>query len=223
MLYRIHFIAIALLIAFASVSIADDKPDLSEQMTKTKLAVEDLAAKVGNYPKALAEVEKARSLIKKAEQTYEKGKQWLGLRGLTPEAEQEIRHHLQMIDMLSGMATTRMSEGKNMDEVAVLDKQLLLVKARVKLLEERKLETEKLQLALQKCELSAKELTSVKAEQTKLTSQIEQLSTERKKLEEQVQALKSENTTLSSQLEQMKKAASAPAVTPAAQTPSVTK
>ncbi len=215
--YRVHLIAIAILIAFSSISFADDKPDLSEQITKTKLAVEDLATKVGNYPKALSEIEKARALIKKTDQAYENGKQWLGLRGLKPEAEQEIQHYLQMIDMLSGMANTRMSEGKNLDEAVVIDKQILLVKTRVKLLKERKLETEKLQLALQKCESAAKELTTINSEQTKLTGQIDQLSADRKKLEDQLQALKSENTALASQLEQMKKATSTspPSATPA--------
>lgn len=201
---------VALVLACASLCFAAAEPDLSAQLAAKKVSVEEVAAKVGNYPQALAEMEKARTSMKSAEQAYEKGRQWMGLRGLKPEAEQEVRHHLQMVDMAVLLAASRAAKGRNEEELAAVDKQLATVKARVKLLEERKAEEDRLRQQLQKCEASGKEAATQKADAAKLTIQVEQLTADKKKLEGQVTALTTEKAALADQLEILKKQAATP-------------
>lgn len=215
--HLIVFIVVSVIIC-GSICWAADKVDYPARIAAAKTATEDLAAKVGNYPQALSEIDKARSSLKKAEQSYDKGRQWMGLGGLKPEAEQEVAHNLQMVDMTLVLATSRAAAGRSEEDVAAVDKQLALVKSRVKLLEERKQSEDKLRLDLQKCEAASKELTTVKAEQAKLTTQLEQVAAEKKKLETQLAVLTDEKAALSAQVESLKKAAPAPA---AAQTPQV--
>lgn len=201
-------LGLAMLVSvLASLSCAAAEPDLSAQLAAKKISIEEVAAKVGNYPQALAEMEKARVSLKNAEQAYDKGRQWMGLRGLKPEAEQEVRHHLQMVDMASSLAVFRAAKGRNDEELAAVDKQLATVKARVKLLEERKAEEERLRQSLQKCEAAAKESAAQKTDAAKQAAQVEQLTADKKKLEEQVTALTSEKATLAGQLDTLKKQA----------------
>lgn len=206
------------LIASAALTIcatawAADKPDYPTQLHAAKNAIEETAAKVGNYPLALAEIEKARASLKRAEQAYDKGHQWMGLGGLKPEAEQEVKHNLLMVEMATTLAGSRAAKGRNEEEAAVLDKQLAALKARVKLLEDRKAEEERLRLAAQKGDAATKELAGAKADNAKLLTQIEQLTADKKKLDEQISALTAEKNALAAQLETFKKAAP-PATSP---------
>ncbi len=199
-----------LVFAWASFSFAAAEPGLSEQLAAKKASIEEMAAKVGNYPLALADMEKARVSLKNAEQAYDKGRQWMGLRGLTPEAEQEVRHHLQMVDMAALLAASRAAKGRNDEELAAVDKQLATVKARIKLLEERKTEEERLRQLVQTCEAAGKEAAAQKADAAKLATQVEQLTADKKKLDGQVTALTTEKTALVDQLEVLKKQAATP-------------
>ena len=214
------------LIGSVSLSLAADKLDYPARIAAAKTSIEELAAKVGNYPQALTEIDKARASLKKAEQGYDKGRQWMGLGGLKPEAEQEVVHNLQMVDMTLVLATSRAAAGRSEEDVAAVDKQLALVKSRVKVLEERKQSEDKLRLDLQKCEAASKELATVKAEQAKLATQLEQVAAEKKKLEMQIAVLTDEKAALSAQVEALKKIPAAvpvPAAAPQAAPPAAAK
>ena len=207
-IYRIVIISLILTVCLSAVAFTADKPDLPAQINAARASIEEIAAKVGNYPQALTEIEKARTAQKKAAQSYEKGRQWMGLGSLKPEAEQEVRHYLLMVEMATTLASSRAAKGRSDEEAAALDKQLAVVKARVKLLEERKAEEERLRQAVQKGESASKELTAAKADIAKLASQNEQISADKKKLEAQLEALTAEKSALAGQLEKLKKSAS---------------
>ncbi|MCE1225849.1 MAG: hypothetical protein LWW87_05080 [Geobacteraceae bacterium] len=223
--YIVVFIMVSV-ISCGSICCAADKVDYPAKIAAAKTTIEELAAKVGNYPQALTEIDKARSSLKKAEQGYDKGRQWMGLGGLKPEAEQEVVHNLQMVDMTLVLATSRAAAGRSEEDVAAVDKQLALVKSRVKVLEERKQSEDKLRLDLQKCEAASKELTTVKAEQAKLATQLEQVAAEKKKLETQIAVLTDEKAALTAQVETLKKIPAAvpvPATAPQAAPPAAAK
>ena len=217
---RAHLIVFIMVsvISCGSICCAADKVDYPAKIAAAKVAIEELAAKVGNYPQALTEIDTARTSLKKAEQSYDKGRQWMGLGGLKPEAEQEITHNLQMVDSAMVLAGSRAAKGRADEEAAAIDRQVTVVKDRVKLLEERKQVEDKLRQDLQKCEAATKELSSVKADQVKLAAQVEQVTAEKKKLETQLAALATEKAALADQLEVLKKAPTAvPVSVPAPQ------
>lgn len=222
----VTIVAGALMICSAVGAVAAEKMDAAAQLAAARRSVEETAARVGNYPQALSEMEKARAALKKAEQAYEKGRQWMGLGGLKPEAEQEVRHHLQVVELTSVLAGYRAAKGRNDEDTAVLDKQIGLLKGRVKLLEERMQAEASLRRELQKTEAAGKELAAIKEEQGRSKALLEQLAAEKKKLEEQVAALTAEKAALSAQLDALKKAAPpaappppAPAAVPAPPAP----
>lgn len=217
---RAHLIVFIMVsvISCGSICCAADKVDYPAKIAAAKVSIEELAAKVGNYPQALTEIDTARTSLKKAEQSYDKGRQWMGLGGLKPEAEQEITHNLQMVDSAMVLAGSRAAKGRADEEAAAIDRQVTVVKGRVKLLEERKQVEDKLRQDLQKCEAATKELSSVKADQVKLAAQVEQVTAEKKKLETQLAALATEKAALADQLEVLKKAPTAvPVSVPAPQ------
>jgi len=210
------YLAINVLIALCvSSSFAADKLDLPARIAVLKASTEEVAAKVGNYPQALIEIEKARLSLKKAEQAYDKGRQWMGLGGVKPEAEQEVRHNLLMVEMAMNLASSRAAKGRNEEEAASLEKQLILLKGRVKVLEDRKQEEDKLRKTVQACEVNSKELATLKADQSKFSTQIEQLTADKKKLEAQNVELATEKAALAMQLDALKKTPPAPVPAPA--------
>lgn len=201
----ISTVCAALMLSLAAFASAAAKPDLPDQIAAAKISIEETAAKVGNYPLALTEIEKARISLKKAEQAYDKGKQWMGLGSLKPEAQQEVQHYLTMTEAATALAVSRATKGRNDEELATVDKQIATVNARVKLLGERKAEEDRLRQLVQKCELVGKEAASQKSDLAKLTTQVEQLTADKKKLEAQVSTLATEKAALADQLEALKK------------------
>jgi chromosome segregation ATPase len=206
-------VAVACVILTTLPALSAEKVDLPSQIAAAKMSVENIAASVGNYPKALTEIEKARQSLKKAEQVYDKGQKWMGLGGLKPEAEQEVSHNLQMVDMAISLAKSKAAKGRTDEEAAALDKQLAVVKARVKLLEDIKADDDRLRQTAQKYDAASKELANLKADQGKLVSQLDQVTADKKKLEGKVAALTEEKAELATQLEAAKKIAQ-PATVP---------
>lgn len=198
-------VAVAFVLLLSIPALSAEKVDLPAQIAAAKVSVENIAASVGNYPKALTEIEKARQSLKKAEQAYDKGQKWMGLGGLKPEAEQEVRHNLQMVEMATNLATSRAAKGRNDEEAAAIDKQLVVVKARVKLLEDRKAEDDRLRQTARNYDAASKELTDLKASRTKLAAQLDQVTADKKKLEDQVAALSAEKAALAAQLDAARK------------------
>lgn len=205
-------VSVAFVMLTALPAVSAEKVDLPAQIAAAKVSVENIAASVGNYPKALTEIEKARQSLKKAEQAYDKGQKWMGLGSLKPEAEQEVRHNLQMVDLAVTLAVSRAAKGKNTEAAAAVEKQIELVKTRVKLLDERKQGEDKLRQELQKSEAIAKELASVKESHGTVSGQLEQVRAENKKLQEQLAVLTAEKGVLAQELEKCKQAVVAPPV-----------
>lgn len=197
-------------------ALSAEKADLPTQIAASKASIENIAASVGNYPKALIEIEKARMSLKKAEQAYDKGQKWMGLGGVKPEAEQEVLHNLKMVEMATGLATSRAAKGRNDEETSAVEKQLEVVKARVKQLEDRTTEEDRLRQTAQKYESAAKDLANLKADQAKLITQLEQVTGDKKKLEAQIATLTEEKTALAVQLDTLKKESQPVSPVPAA-------
>lgn len=197
-------------------ALSAEKADLPTQIAASKASIENIAASVGNYPKALIEIEKARMSLKKAEQAYDKGQKWMGLGGVKPEAEQEVLHNLKMVEMATGLATSRAAKGRNDEETSAVKKQLEVVKARVKQLEDRTTEEDRLRQTAQKYESAAKDLANLKADQAKLITQLEQVTGDKKKLEAQIATLTEEKTALAVQLDTLKKESQPVSPVPAA-------
>lgn len=189
-------IAALSLLALTTPSVAAEKIDFPSKIGAARVSVEDTASKVGNYPQALQEIDMARAYAKKADQSYDKGRQWMGLGGLKPESEQEVLHNLQMVDLFSSLAKSRAAKGKDDEESASIDRQISTLKSRVKLLEDRKQAEDKLRQDLQRCEASTKEMVSLKTDRDKLASELQQGAAEKKKLEDQVANLTSQVNSL---------------------------
>lgn len=203
-------VSVAFVMLTTLPAVSAEKVDLPAQIAAAKVSIENIAASVGNYPKALTEIEKARQSLKKAEQAYDKGRQWMGLGSLKPESEQEVRHNLQMVDLAVVLAVSRAAKGKNTEDTAAVEKQMELVKTRVKLLDERKQGEDKLRQELQKSEAIAKELASVKESHGTVSGQLEQVRAENKKIQEQLAVLTAEKGVLAQELEKCKQAVVAP-------------
>mgnify|MGYP000843945545 FL=1 len=210
MRYVVILVVGMLLVTWSGLVFSAEKADYSSLLTQAKTKLEDTAAKVGNYPEALTAIDGARTSLKKAEQAYDKGRQWMGLGNLKPEAEQEVRHHLQMVDLATQLAVSRAVKGKNVEDAAAVEKQMGVVKTRVKLLDERKQREDVLRQEAQKCEVTGKELAAAKETNGTITKQIEQVRAENKKLQEQLAALSAEKSSLIKELESLKKAAAVP-------------
>lgn len=196
-----------LLVTWSGPVFSAEKVEYSALLTQTKAKLEDTAAKVGNYPDALSAIDGARTSLKKAEQVYDKGRQWMGLGSLKPEAEQEVRHNLQQVELAIELANSRAAKGKHVEDSTAVEKQMELVKRRVALLDERKQGEDALRRELQKCEALAKELAATKEQHGTAVKQLEQVSGENRKLQEQLAALTAEKAGLAQEIETLKKAA----------------
>lgn len=199
-----------LLLPWSTVVQSAEKADYPALLTQNRDRLEETAAKVGNYPEALVAISTGRASLKKAEQAYDKGRQWMGMGSLKPEAEQEVRHNLQMVDLAVTLAVSRAAKGKNTEDAVAVEKQMELVKTRVKLLDERKQGEDKLRQELQRSEAIAKELASVKESHGTVSGQLEQVRAENKKLQEQLAVLTAEKGVFAQELEKCKQAVVAP-------------
>lgn len=193
-----------LLLSWSTVVQSAEKADYPTLLAQNRDRLEDTAAKVGNYPDALEAIAIGRASLKKAEQAYDKGQKWMGLGSLKPEAEQEVRHNLEMVDLAVTLAASRATKGKNAEDTAVVDKQMELVKSRVSLLDQRKKGEDTLR----------QELIAAKESHSAISKQLEQVSAENKKLQQQVAALTTEKAALAQELEKIKKAAAEPLASP---------
>lgn len=179
---------------------AAGKGKASSQIDAARGMIEGIAAKVGGNKAAAADLEQARALLRKAEESLEKGRALFGFGDLKPEAEQEVKHYTEMTELAVSLAASRIERSRAETELEGLDKQLAAVKAKVKLFEDRKAELEKLRKDAAKCQTAAKELETIKAEKAQLASQVEQLLAERG----QADKLKGEQGEMTRKLEELK-------------------
>ena len=205
---RVKFIAIGAAVFLAAGSVdAAEKAEVLSKIEGARAAVENFAAKAKNNGTVIADIEAARSYLRKAAQAFEEGKQMFGLGGLKPAAEQEISHSIGMAELNIALAESRLAKEKTSEELAAINAQLDKVKAKVKVFDDKKAVIEKLRVDAAKYEAAAKELATLKTDKALLISQVEMLMAERKQFEK----LKEEKGELIRQLDELKGANTKPA------------
>lgn len=194
-------IAVSMLVCMG-VSGADaaEKSRSQAQIDSARVMIEGAAAKVGENKAASADLEQARALLKKAEAALEKGRALFGFGGVKPEAEQEIKHYTEMVELAISLAASRIEKTRAEAELGPLDKQMATVKARLKLFDDRKAELQRLKADAAKYQTVAKELEALKADKALLASQLEMLLAERG----QADKLKGEQSEMMRKLEELK-------------------
>jgi chromosome segregation ATPase len=170
---------------------AAEKSKILLQLESSQAAVDLLAGKVGENREALTALEQARLSLKKASDIYAKSRQMLGFNigfgDLKPEAEEEIKNYLQISDISVATATSRLEKARAASELETIDKQLATVKTKVKVFEDRKAELEKLKTDAAKCQSAAKDLETLKSENSRLSGQLEKQLAEIKALTAQLE------------------------------------
>lgn len=191
--------ALILIIMFfvaANSAFAAEKSKMAVQLDASRIAVDSLAGKIGDNREAGAALEQARTYLQKASDLETKGRQRLGFTipglsaDLKPEVEEEINNYLEISAVLLATSTSRLEKAKASSEFEIIDRQLAIVKAKVKVFEDRKTELEKLRADAAKCQSASKELESLKAENTRLSTQIEKQIAEIKALTARLEDVK---------------------------------
>lgn len=188
---------LAACLAAGSVQAAD-KAEVLARIEAARGGVESFVAKTKSDELVVADVEAARSYLRKAVAAFEGGKQMFGLGGIKPEAEQEIADSLAMADLNIALAESRLATRRNREELSSISALLDKVKAKVQRFDDRKTEMEKLRAEAAKADTLAKEVAQLKADKALLATQVEMLMAERKEWEK----LKAEQADLSRKLQE---------------------
>lgn len=207
---KLNFFLIALFSLSLSSAFAAEKSKTLVQLETTKSAVEMAAAKAEGNKDALADLDRARTALKQADESLTSGKSLFGFGDINPEAEKEIKLAIETAEVATASALSRVEMVRASTELEAIEKQFTAVKAKLKLFEDRKAELEKLRLESAACQKMSKELEALKDEKTALTAKITQLSGEQSRadklkieqleLTRKVEELKAENARLSSVL-----------------------
>lgn len=204
----------------ASTVLAAEKSKTVIQCDIARTAVDAAASKAEGNKEATANLEKAKAALKNADDCYNAGKSFFG--GINPEAEKEMKLAVDAAELATAAALSNVEFAKANRELETIDKQTTVVKAKLKLFDDRKAELEKLRADSVAAQKISKELETVKAEKAALTTQVEQLSAERSRadklkieqleLTKKLDDAKAENARLSALLEkQQAKPAASPA------------
>ena len=183
-------ILVTAVLVTATSAFAAEKSKILVQLDASRAAVDALALKVGENREAAAALEQARTSLQKATDVYGKGRQMFGLGDLKPEAEAEVKGYLEISDIAVTTAASRLEKAQAVADLEVIDKQLESVKAKVKIFDDRKAELEKLKADVAKCQSTARELETMKAENFRLSVQIEKQLAEIKALTVQLDEAK---------------------------------
>lgn len=204
------FFLIALFSLSLSSAFAADKSKTLLQLEATKSAVETAAAKAEGNKDALADIGRARTALKQADESLTSGKSLFGFGDINPEAEKEIKLAIETAEVATASALSRVEAVRAATELEAIEKQYAAVKAKLKLFEDRKAELEKLRLESAACQKMSKDLEALKDEKAALAAKVTQLSGEQSRadklkieqleLTRKVEELKAENARLSSVL-----------------------
>lgn len=181
------------------------------QLEAAKSALETTAAKTAGNKDAAADLERAQTALKQADESYASGKSLFGFGDINPEAEKEIKVAVDTAEIATASALSRIELVRATAELDALEKQFVAVKGKLKLFEDRKAELERLRLESAACQKTSKELEAIKDERAALISKVTQLSGEQSRadklkieqleLTRKVEELKAENARLSSMLD----------------------
>jgi len=214
-------ILITTLCLSASAALAAEKSKALVQLDTARAAVEAMAARAGDNREAAAGLELARAAIKKGADAAEKGRQMFGFGGIKPEAEQEVKNYADIAELETAAVASRLEKGRSAAELEALDKQLAVVKGRIKLFEDRKTELEKYKAEASKCQGAAGEIETLKAEKARLSARIDKQQAEIKELKTRLEdAVKADVCRQAAPTAAPVKMTPAPVETPAAKEPS---
>ncbi len=175
----IQALTVAVVLTATTTAWCFEKDKTQIRIDAAATAIEATSARAKGNQDAGSDLDQARSYLKQAQESYQKGKQLFGFGGLKPEAEQEIIGLLDMADLAMVMATSRMEKARAASDLEPIEKQMAVVKAKIKIFEDRKAELEKLRADASKYQAVAKEIETLKAEKEALTAQVKQLTEER--------------------------------------------
>lgn len=185
-------IACLVLLVAPTVVQADEKTRAQGQIDAAKAAIDAFAKKTYDNKLVAADIEAARSVIKKGEEAMITGRQMFGLGDISPEAGRDVKHYADMVDLHLTLGQLRLDKTKAAEELKPIKNQVDKIKARVRIFEDRKTELEKLRASLVKYETVAKELENLKAENARLAEKEGKLMAEQKALGSELGQLKAE-------------------------------
>lgn len=206
-----YLLLISIFCVSVSSAFAADKNKTMSQLETTRSAVEAAAVKIEGNKEAAADLERARTALKYADESYKRGKSMFGFGDISPETENEIKLSVDMADVATATALSRVEFARATAELDAMEKQFTTVKTKLKIFEDRKAELEKLRLESAACQKTNNELEILKIEKANLASQVDQLSAERSRadklkieqleLTRKLDEIKAENSRLSTLLE----------------------
>jgi hypothetical protein len=210
MKYRLLFLAAILCLSVSTASAAEKNKTLV-QLDATRSAVETAAGKIEGNKEAAADLERARTALKQADESYSAGKSIFGFGDISPEVEKEIKLSVDTADYAMATALSRIEFVRATAELEAIEKQFTATKAKLKLFEDRKAELERLRLEVAACRKISNDFEVSKLEKATLAAQVDQLTLEKSKADKQkiellelsrkVDDLKAENGRLAAQLE----------------------
>lgn len=193
-----------LLIALFSVAPSNtwaaEKNKTLIQLDATRSAVETAAGLTEGNKEAALDIERARTALKYADESHNSGKSMFGFGSISPEAEKEIKLAVEMADLATATALSRVEFVRATAELDGIEKQFVTVKAKLKLFEDRTAELVKLRSGAEVCRKTTNELEVIKLEKAALATQVDQLGAERSRADK----LKIEQLETTRKLEEMK-------------------
>ena len=183
-----------------SSAFAAEKNKTLIQCEVVRSAVEATAGKVEGNKEAAADLERARTALKNADECSKAGKSMFGFGDISPETEKEIKVSVDIAELATATALSRVEFVRATAELEAIEKQFTAVTGKLKLFEDRKAELERLRLEVAACQKTTKELETIKTEKAALMTQVEQLAAERSRADK----LKIEQLELTHKLEEMK-------------------
>jgi hypothetical protein len=198
-------------VATAATAVAAEKNKTLIQLEATRSAVGTASGKIEGNKEAAEDLERARKALMNADESFKTGKSFFG--DISPETEKEIKLSVDTADIATATALSRVELVRAAAEMEAIEKQVVSVKAKLKLFEDRKAELERLRLEVAVCQKTTKELETVKLEKSVLAAQADLLVVERNRadklkieqleLTRKLDGLTAENTHLTGQLEKL--------------------
>lgn len=173
-----HLLLITTFCVSASSALAAEKNKTLIQCDLTRSAVESAAGKVEGNKEAAADLERARAALKYADECYSAGKSMFGFGDISPETEKEIKLAVDMADLATATALSRVEFVRATAELEAIEKQFAAVKAKLKVFEDRKAELDRLRLESAACQKTINELEILKLEKATLSAKVDEITAE---------------------------------------------
>lgn len=203
----ISILMISALCVSVTVAFAADKNRILSQLDAARATIEKVSGKVEGNKEAAADLDRARAALKDADENFKSGKTMFGFGEISPETEREIKLAVDIAELATATALSRLEYITTTAELDAIEKQFTAVKSKLKLFEDRKAELERLRLEVAACQKTGKELEAIKTEKAALMTQLEQLAAEKSRADKlnieqlelvrKLEEIKTENARLS--------------------------